>query len=153
MMNRHSIFGYFRPKFEPQLEMGIILKFTQTKMDYLQSVAVCVCVCVYVCVCVCVCACACVCVCSFNEKTSSVCEMSETYLRGTDRSTILCCEYQSRCFCQVPSSPFLKMSYFISKDETSARRQLERKRYNVWFQEKMIYIDIGYKSATQQIDK
>ena len=35
MMNRHSIFGYFRPKFEPKLEMGIILKFTQTKMDYL----------------------------------------------------------------------------------------------------------------------
>ena len=31
---------------------------------------------------------------------------------------MLCCEYHSRCFYQVPSSPFLKMSYFTSKGET-----------------------------------
>ena len=78
--------------------------------------------------------------------------MSGTYLRGTDQ----------RCYvvsiipgasCQVPSFPFLKLSYFKSKDETPARRKLERKRYDTWFLEKMIYIDVGYKSATQQTDK
>ena len=31
---------------------------------------------------------------------------------------MLCCEYHSRCFYQVSSSPFLKMSYFTSKGET-----------------------------------
>ena len=31
---------------------------------------------------------------------------------------MLCCEYHSRCFYQVPSSPFLKMPYFTSKGET-----------------------------------
>ena len=41
--------------------------------------------------------------------------------------TMLCCEYHSRCFCQVPSSPFLNMSYFTSDNEFSARRKLERK--------------------------
>ena len=40
MTNRHSIFWYFRSKFEPQLETGIILKFTQTKMDYLYQAEV-----------------------------------------------------------------------------------------------------------------
>ena len=45
------------------------------------------------------------------------------------------------------------MSYFTSKDETPALRQLERKRYNILLRKKMIYIDIGWKSATQQTDK
>ena len=31
---------------------------------------------------------------------------------------MLCCEYHSRCFYQVPSSPFLKMSYFTSSGKT-----------------------------------
>ena len=35
-------------------------------------------------------------------------------------STILCCEYLSGCFCQVPSSPYLKISNFTSKDENSS---------------------------------
>ena len=38
-------------------------------------------------------------------------------------STMLCCEYHSRCFCQVPSSTYLKMSYVTSKDKTSAHLQ------------------------------
>ena len=45
---------------------------------------------------------------------------------------------------QVPSSPFLKMSYFTSKDETPAAVKLERKRYDTLHQRNMIYIDIGY---------
>ena len=32
-------------------------------------------------------------------------------------STIFCCEYLLTALCQVPSSPYLKMSYFTSKDE------------------------------------
>ena len=45
------------------------------------------------------------------------------------------------------------MSYFTSKGETPARRKLERKRYNIWLLEKMIYIDIVYKLAHQQTNK
>ena len=45
------------------------------------------------------------------------------------------------------------MSCFTSKDKTPARRQLERKRCDIWFREKMIYIDIGYETATDEIDK
>ena len=44
------------------------------------------------------------------------------------------------------------MSYFTSEYETSAS-QLDRKWYDVWLLEEMIYIDIGYKSAHQQTDK
>ena len=38
-------------------------------------------------------------------------------------STILCCEYWSGFFRQVPSSRYLKMSYFTSKDEISSHTQ------------------------------
>ena len=34
-----------------------------------------------------------------------------------------------QCLCQFPSSPFLNLSYFTSKDENSIHRKLERKRY------------------------
>ena len=57
----------------------------------------------------------------------------------------------SRGICQVTSSLFLNLSYFNSKDENSSPQLLERKRYNIiWAREKMIYIDIGYKSAQRQ---
>ena len=39
------------------------------------------------------------------------------------------------------------MPYFTSKDETPARQQQKRKRYDILLREKIIYIDIGYKSA------
>ena len=45
------------------------------------------------------------------------------------------------------------MSFFTSKDENPSKRKLDGKRYDIWFRKKMIYIDIGYKSATQQTDK
>ena len=49
---------------------------------------------------------------------------------------------------------FPKMSYFTFKDETPAADKLERKRYHILriycTSEKMIYIDIGYKSASSQ---
>ena len=63
-------------------------------------------------------------------------------------STILCCEYQLTALCQVPSSPYLKMSYFTSKDENSSRSISGEK--TIWYNtlcEKMIYIDIENKSA------
>ena len=46
------------------------------------------------------------------------------------------------------------MSYFTSKDENSSRSPTGEKTiwYNV-LREKIIYIDIGYKSAHQQTDK
>ena len=59
---------------------------------------------------------------------------------------ILCCEYSTGCFYQFPSSPYLKKSYFTSKDENFSENELERKRYDLLgTYQKMIYIDIGYK--------
>ena len=81
-------------------------------------------VCVYVCVCVCVCVCLCLCVCLYSSavKASSDCKTSGTYFRGTDQRCYV--KYHSRCFCQVPSSLFLKMSYMsppkTHKDENSS---------------------------------
>ena len=49
----------------------------------------------------------------------------------------------SRDFWQVPSSLCLNLSYLTSKDDWL----LERKRYDMFALEKMIYIGIGYKSA------
>ena len=102
--------------------------------------------CVYACVCVFVC----VCLYSSVLEASSDCKTSETYFRGTDQ----------RCYVvsiisrhQDLSSSFLNMSYFTSEYETPARRKLERKRYDITLCEKMIYIDVGYKSADHQTDK
>ena len=83
-------------------------------------------VCVHGCMCVCVC----MCLYSSTVKASFVCKM-------------LCCEYHSRCFWQVPSSPFLKISYFTSKDETPAHRQTGEKQNDIFGSRKRWYIDIG----------
>ena len=68
---------------------------------------------------VCVCVCVCVCLYSFTVMASSVCNDVWDILEEYE-STILRCEYHSSCSCQVPSSPFLKISIFTSKDETPA---------------------------------
>ena len=98
----------------------------------------------------CVCVFVCVCLYSSIPEASSDCKTSETYFRGTDR----------RCYVvsiisrhQDISSSFLNMSYFTSEYETPACRKLERKLYDTTLQEKIIYIDIGYKSADHQTDK
>ena len=86
--------------------------------------------CVRVCVCVCVCACVCVFIFFHREgffRLQHVKDMLERF-----RSTILCCEYLSGCFCQVPSSLFPNLSYFTSKDVTPARRKN-------WREKDMIY--------------
>ena len=123
----------------------------------------CVCACVYMCVYVClvvcvrVCVRVCVCVCLYSStvKASSNCKTSVTCLRGTNQQCYI--DYHSRCFCQVLLSLFLKMSYIspskTTKNENPSERKLERKWYGTWFHEKMIYIDVGYKSAAQQTDK
>ena len=46
-------------------------------------------------------------------------------------STILSSDYYSQCFCQIPLSPFLKMSYITSKDETPASWKTEEK--TIWY--------------------
>ena len=61
---------------------------------------------------------------------------------------ILFCEYIYACFYLVPLSPYLKVSYFASKDENSSHRKLERKRYDILMtSKKTIYTDMGYKST------
>ena len=81
----------------------------------------CVCVCVFVCVCMCVSLFV-----LFHRKDSFRLRRCLGHTWGYG-SAILCCEYYSRCFCQVPSFPFLKMSYFTSKDETSASQKTGEK--------------------------
>ena len=108
----------------------------------LSGVCVCVCVCVFVHVCVYV-------FILFRLLASSVCKTSVTYLTCSDQRSFV--ESISRGFCQVPSSLFLNLSYFTSKDENSSPQLLERKRYDImWAREKMIYIDIEYKPAQRQ---
>ena len=65
-------------------------------------------------------------------------------------SMILCCKYYVRCFCPVSSSPYLKMSYFTSRDENSSEHKLERKRYDILYRPRDIYMNIGHKSAANQ---
>ena len=113
-------------------------------------------ICKQVLVCVCVRACVRVCVCLYAStvKASSDCKTSETYLRGTDQLCYV--QYHSRCFCQIPSSTFLKMSYIFSpktpKDGNSSEHKLERKRHDIWFR-KNIYIDIVSRPTNRQVMK
>ena len=95
--------------------------------------------CVHVCVmCVCVCVCVCVFI-LFCLLASSNCK---TFLRCSDQRVFLGAS---------PSSLILNLSYFISKDGNSSSELLERKRYDIILAcEKIIYIDIGYKSAQRQ---
>ena len=82
------------------------------------------------------CVCVCVCVCSYSSTcwflpASSGCTTSLTYLRSSDQRSFVVSILVS--FCQVPSSLFLNLSYFTSKDENSSHRLLERKRYDIMF--------------------
>ena len=43
--------------------------------------------------------------------------------------------------------------YITSNDENSSEHKLERKQCDIWFRKKIIYFDLGYKSAAQQTDK
>ena len=68
--------------------------------------------------------CVCVCVCVFKLfylLVSSGCMTSVTYVRSSDQRSFV--EIISRGFCQVPSSLFLNLSYFTSKDENSNWRE------------------------------
>ena len=76
---------------------------------------------------------ACVCVCVFIFfhrrgffRLQDVWDILEKY-----GSTILCCEYLAGCFCQIPSSPYLKMSCFTSKDQNSSL--LNTREKTIWY--------------------
>ena len=66
------------------------------------------CVCVFVCVFI-----------LFHLLISFGCTTSVTYVRSSDQRSLLVSI--SRAFYQVPSSLFLNLSYFTSKDENSSR--------------------------------
>ena len=103
----------------------------------------------HVCVCMCVCVCVRACVCVFilfHLLVSSGCTTSVTYVRCSDQRSFAVSITTG--FCQVPSSPFPNLSYLTSKDENSSRQFTGEK--TIWYNvphEKVIYIDIGYKSA------
>ena len=69
-----------------------------------------VCVCVCLCLCLCVCVSVCLCVYTLPPRRLLLPARYQRILEGYG-STMLCCVYHSRCFCQVPSPPFLKMPY------------------------------------------
>ena len=80
---------------------------------------------------VCVCVCVCVCVFMlFHLLLSSVCTTSLAYVRSSNQRSFVV-SISVTALCQVPSSPYLKMSYFTSKDENSSPTLLERKRYDI----------------------
>ena len=103
------------------------------------------------CVCVraCVCACVRVCVCLYSSTCWFLPAARHLWYTWEVRINDLLLWAFSGCFCQVPSSLSLNLSYFTSKDENSSQPLTGEKtiRYNVCFVEKMIYIDIGNKSA------
>ena len=104
---------------------------------------VCLCVCVYVCVCKLI-----YCECFF--RLQDVWDIHKSY-----GSTMLCCEYHSRCFCQIPSYPFLKMSY-ISPPKTKTREHKMKRRLNyIWFRKRWyIFIkDISQPSIKPEVTK
>ena len=74
-----------------------------------------------------------VCVCVYTLPPVGFFWLHDVFdIREKFGSTIFCCEY-SVSFCQVPSSLFLNLSYFTSKDENSSHRLLESKRYDIMF--------------------
>ena len=76
---------------------------------YLFDGGVCVCVCVYVCVCVFI---------FFHREGFFRLQNVQDILECTDQRSCVVNKFPSS---QVPSSPYLKMSYFTSKDENSSR--------------------------------
>ena len=60
------------------------------------------------------CVCMCVCLYSFIVNASSVCNNVLDTLEGY-QSTILCCEYYTRCFCQAPLSLFPNVIFPIQR--------------------------------------
>ena len=89
---------------------------------------------------VCVCVCACVCVCLFFHRKGFF-RLQRFYGHNWGyRSTILCCEYYAGCFCQDPSSPYLKMSYFTFKDENPASANWKENYMIYWKTLKRWYI-------------
>ena len=87
----------------------------------LLNVCVCVCVCVYVRARVFI---------PFHLLVSSGCTTSVTYVRSSDQRSFVV-SISVTALCQVPSSLYLKMSYFTSKDKSSSPTLLERKRYDI----------------------
>ena len=74
-----------------------------------------------------------VCVCvfiPFQWRSLFLLQLSlrDTWVYG---STMLCCGHYTGCFCQFPSSHFLNLLYFTSKDETPANSQTGEK--TIWY--------------------
>ena len=96
-------------------------------LQFLESLLLCVCVCVYVCVYVCVC----VCLCVYTHPSVGFFRLHDVFDKCEKfGSTIFYCEY-SDIFCQVPSSLFLNLSYFTSKEENSSHLLTGEK--TIWY--------------------
>ena len=93
---------------------------------------------------------ACVCI-LFHLLVSSGCTTSVTYVRSSDQRSFV-------VSISGASAKFLHLCFWIyhispPKKKTPADHLLERKRYDIMFAlKKMIYIDIGYKSAHYKND-
>ena len=109
----YSYFSVFNKHWPLDLNFSTEIKLVGWNWTYLLGVCVCVSVFIF-----------------FHHEgffqLQDVQDMLERY-----RSMILCCEYSSGCFCQVPSSLFPNLSYFISKDVTPACRKTGEKM--IWY--------------------
>ena len=103
-----NIISEYSPEFHRELFLNIprIYRGNAPPIFHEQIFARCVCVCVCVCVCMFI---------LFHQLISSGCMTSVTYMRCSEQRSFV--ESITRGFCQVPSSPFLSLSYFTSKDE------------------------------------
>ena len=82
----------------------------------------------------------CVCVCLCSSTWWLLPAARHLWYTWGDGSTIFCCEHYGGCFCQVPSSQYLNLSYFTSKDENSRPLLTGEKTNDIMSQyEKMIY--------------
>ena len=75
-----------------------------------------------------VCVCVCVCLFIFFHREGFFWLQDVQDILERDGPTIFCWKYLYRCFCQVPSSPCLKVLNFTSKDDNI----LERKQYDIF---------------------
>ena len=107
------------------------------------------CVCVCVCLCVCVCVYVCVSLYPSTVKVSFVCKISEIYLRGTDQ------RFYVMSIIPGASAKLLHLHIWKCHISPSKRKlqhadKLERNSMIYLACEKMVFIDIGYKSASIQ---
>ena len=115
-----------------------LLVFYPSVLIYLTSLSACVCVCVCVCLCVCVCV-----FYSSTGKASSVCKISETFLKGTDQQCYVVSIIPGAS-AKLLHLHFWKCQYYTSGMPTNCRETI----WDIWLA-KRLYIFMQDTSRPQ----